>query len=227
MIDACTHAVQRGGCVLASATPENARPESVAVVVWQAELLHVSVRVSRGDGAWVSRQIAFSAADEIGDRWTAVGLTVATLLDETQPASAPKQDAAPSPLLVPPPTEVPARTRLALDLGALTGTAWQGGEWQRGLWATVSATLPRTPLFALAGFSYAWSDGPNLASAGALSSDWLGVSLGAGIEGTIGARVRLFAAPEIALQLVSAKLPAIGGTLHDREWRLRLRGGAV
>jgi hypothetical protein len=39
--------------------------------------------------------------------------------------------------------------------------------------------------------------------------------------------LRLFAAPELAIQFVTAKIPAVDAPLHDREVRLRLRGGAV
>jgi hypothetical protein len=241
MIDACSQAVRRGGCALSSASPESNRPESVALVIWQGdEALHVSIRVSRGDGEWASRQLDFSAADAVDDRWTAVGLTVATLVDETRAANAPpaaEPKPAPPASVTLPPSSSPASTepdrpsiwpRVALSLGGLAGTGWDDGEWKRGIWASAAASWPRTPVFVVLGTSYAWSDGPELAGAGELATRWYDVSLGIGLAVTVRPlRLRLFAAPEIALQIVTATLSSSGADLQDREARLRLRGGAV
>jgi hypothetical protein len=239
MIDACSQAVRReGSCALSSSSPESTRPESIALVIWQGgDSLHVSIRVSRGDGEWASRQLDFSAADAMSDRWTAVGLTVATLVDETRSDGA--QGAAPAPdasaaLPSSAPKTVDSATsaapstapRLALSAGGLVGTGWDDGGAKRGFWASAMAGWPNTPLFGIASAGYAWSDGPELAGSGALASRWLDVSLGVGLEAILRpVRLRVFAAPEIVLQFVTAKPAASDAALHDREARLRMRAG--
>ena len=246
MIDACTQAMRHGSCALSSASPESTRPESIALVIWQGgELLRVSIRVSRGNGEWASRQIEFSAADALGDRWTAVGLTVATLVDETHPADPretptkpetslanpgpPASPTAESPehsASTPSPSPSSSRFAFAFAAGGVVGTAWDDGDLQRGFWGSASARWPATPLFAIAGVRYAWSDGPALGAAGTLASRWYDVSLGVGVEAIVRPiRLRIFGAPEIALQFVSATLSESDAQLADRAFRLRARGG--
>lgn len=237
MLDACSQAVQGGDCQLSSSVPESTRPESVALVLWQdAELLHATVRVGRRDREWVSRQLAFSPGDPQADRWTTVGLTVATLIDETRaphPAAQPSPAVAARPALPQPSTLVPsaddrAAQRRAFTVGGILGNGWDHGGLQTGAWASFALGWPRLPLFGVASASYGASRGPSLGPAGALESRWASLALGAGLETWLQKLdVRLYAAPELAFQLVSASVAQASGQLDSQELELRLRAGMV
>src|SRR6185503_6492826 len=125
MVSACSDALSSGECAMAATLPESTQPEAVALVLWQGEgFLQVTVRVGRGGGQWLARALTFSERDSVSERWTTVGLTVATLVGETRaldtttpdpafqprpltPPFAPAADAAP---LAAPRTPQPAAT---------------------------------------------------------------------------------------------------------------------
>lgn len=83
MITACSQGLSAGSCALAKETPESETPEAVALVIWQGtQFLQVTVRVARHGNQWTTRKLTFTARDRLLDRWTTVGLTVATLVGE-------------------------------------------------------------------------------------------------------------------------------------------------
>ncbi|HEY5373296.1 MAG TPA: hypothetical protein VIK01_06395, partial [Polyangiaceae bacterium] len=72
MVVACTQALPQGVCALASATPEGAQPDAVALVLWQGDrFLEVSVRVGQHGSQWVARRLSFAEGDSLADRFTA------------------------------------------------------------------------------------------------------------------------------------------------------------
>lgn len=246
MVEACSSGVTQGTCALAKDTPESARPSAVALVVWQgAAYLEATVRVGRRNGEWVSRQLAFAAGDPDRDRWVTVGLTVASLLDEARaytPANPePTATASPAPPALAPSPPPPATThpqlvppqikgehrsaQLGLGAGALLGKGWDAGAPMAGGWVTLTLSLFERRFVGLVGGTLAFSAGPSLPGAGELSSRWLELEAGFGPQLTI-APFRLFAAPEIALQSVSADLGS-GEPRADSELELKLRAGAV
>jgi hypothetical protein len=230
LVDACTGAVPNGACALAGSLPESARPDAVALVLWQStDFLLATVRVGRRNGEWVTRQLAFSSADPPHDRWVAAGLTVATLLDETQPvarASAPAPAPA-LPLASPSPVVPrPARAiRYGLGAGLLLGNGWDHGSPQWGASLSLSLRPTEGHWLALASASYAVSDGPRLSRAGEVHSRWLGLELGVGLQARL-AQFRLFALPELAYQAVKADTE-VGATLNDHALQLKLRVGSI
>ena len=207
MVSACSDALAEGRCAMAQTLPESTQPEAVALVLWQGEgFLQVTVRVGRGGGQWVARALSFSERDSISERWTTVGLTVATLVGETrergaqahsdqdetnaqpglpEPARDPKASSPP-----PAKAEFPAAAQPSAlaprwqgRIGLLTGPGWDNGDWRAGGWLSVGFKLPGTPVV-LHGFgSYALSRDPTLQGE-QLSTRWLTLGAGAGVTGT-------------------------------------------
>lgn len=152
MVTACSDALAEGRCAMAQTLPESTQPEAVALVLWQGDgFLQVTVRVGRGGGQWLARALTFSERDSISERWTTVGLTVATLVGETRaldvrgPAtgqaetsaqSAPASPTGPTtsepsrPWGPPPPAapsaQSPSRPRPEARPSALAPARWQG-----------------------------------------------------------------------------------------------------
>jgi hypothetical protein len=90
MVAACSQALSAGSCVLASSLQESQQPQAVALVLWHGDdFLQCTVRVGRGGGKWVVRSLTFADKDSIEERWTTVGLTVATLVGEASEAGEP------------------------------------------------------------------------------------------------------------------------------------------
>lgn len=199
MVAACSDALTSGRCAIAQTLLESTQPEAVALVLWQGdEFLQVTVRVGRGGGQWVARALSFSEKDSLAERWTTVGLTVATLVGETRglgvamqsaPASAmppiaasadgkqadiaPVRAARPSPL---PPERVQGR------FGAVTGPGWDLGDWRMGAWLSLGLRIAGTPLVLNALGSYSLSHGPTIQRA-ELSTRWATVGVGVGLTG--------------------------------------------
>ena len=200
MVGACSDALAAGRCAMAQTLPESTQPEAVALVLWQGDaFLQVTVRVGRGGGQWVARALSFSERDSLSERWTTVGLTVATLVGETRgldaamqsgPANVPtpmaasadgKQvDVAPRPAARPP-SLPPARWQGRF--GAVTGPGWELGDWRMGTWLSLGFRISGTPLVLNALGSYALSHGPTIQDA-ELSTRWATVGLGVGLTGT-------------------------------------------
>jgi len=197
MVTACTEALAEGVCALASATPESTQPDAVALVLWQDDrFLEVTVRVGRHGSQWVARRLSFAETDPLTDRFTTVGLTVGTLVGERQP-STPTATAPALEPTVPAPTpprasKTPAATdavargfELTADLAGLAGTAWQGGDWKKGVWGAARLKLGRSPLLVQVAGSYALSNGPELTGVDSLQSHWLSVGAGFGAQTTL------------------------------------------
>ena len=239
MVEACSSGVTQGTCALAAETPESARPSAVALVVWQGTgFLEATVRVGQRNGEWVSRQLAFAAADPDRDRWVTVGLTVASLLDEARTAAPPAPVATTTPAPPPPPPPAdrtkaePPRTKpeprsiqLGVSAGALIGPGWDGGGPMTGAWTTLTLSLFERRFVGLVGGALALSSGPAVPAGGQLASRWLALEAGFGPQANI-EPFRFFVAPEVVLQSVSADLGA-GASSADRELELKLRAGAV
>jgi hypothetical protein len=162
MVTACSDALAQGRCALAQTLPESTQPEAVALVLWQGDgFLQVTVRVGRGGGQWVARALSFSERDSISERWTTVGLTVATLVGETraldarggangaqetpaQPGSgqAPSEQQPPRPVAPPSVASAPATSSApAARPSAPPASRWQGRVgavtgpgWDAGGW---------------------------------------------------------------------------------------------
>lgn len=114
LLDACTRAAAAGECVLASDAPPGGAG-AVAIVTWQTEnQAFVEVGMRRdGRPEWRSRNVAFSANDELLERWRTLGFIVGTLA-RNEIARAPEAEpAVPSqgePVPSPPPAPQPAKT---------------------------------------------------------------------------------------------------------------------
>lgn len=234
MVAGCSDAIAEGSCAMASTLPESTRPDAVALVLWQGEdYLQVTVRVGRGNGQWVQRVLTFSERDSISERFTTVGLTVATLVGETAPQPAPSEappvtapaPAAPAPASSPKPNIPAPKPRssylVQADVAFLAGPGWDTGTWQKGGYVSVGFRLPHSP-FVLHGFgSYAVSSGPDLGGT-PLESSWLTGGVGAGVAGTwhtLG--VYGAAALELAGRRVQVERASLSKS--DGEWPVRLR----
>jgi hypothetical protein len=247
MVSACSDALIEGGCAMASSLPESTQPEAVALVLWQgSDFLRVTVRVGRGRGQWVARALTFSERDSIPERWTTVGLTVATLVGETRQLDGkagegrssegllqagdghgatptlPAREAAPKREMTP--AAQPPVSQWRGRLGVLTGPGWDSGRWQVGGWLSLGFRLPSTPVVLHAAGSYALSEGPNVEGS-ALSTRWATVGVGAGLTGTLAALdVAGSAELEVAFRRVDADFR--GHRTGDQELPVRLRAMA-
>ena len=210
MVAACSDALADGRCAMAQTLPESTQPEAVALVLWQGDgFLQVTVRVGRGGGQWVARALSFSERDSLSERWTTVGLTVATLVGETRAQHTKGRDddrretpTQPGPPIHTTPTTAPAVSKPA-DVrptsaarpnappparwqgrfGAVTGPGWDSGNWRVGSWLSLGFRISGTPVVLNALASYALSNGPSVQGA-ELSTRWATVGLGAGLTGT-------------------------------------------
>lgn len=243
MVAACTEALaEEGSCALASTLPESTQPAAVALVLWQGEgFLQVTVRVGRGGGQWVARALTFSERDSISERWTTVGLTVATLVGETRALEKPESSAAPAaPALAPTaalPTQ-PAKVTVAdqpapgsppakpppswlAGVGVLVGPGWDGGGLQGGGWLAMTYRVPRLPFQVHAAASYAQSSGPRVLGH-ELKTHWMTAAFGAGVFGTWRA-LSLVGSAALELGYRRMDVDYNGRSASDQEVPLRLR----
>jgi hypothetical protein len=209
MVAACSDALADGRCAMAQTLPESTRPEAVALVLWQGDgFLQVTVRVGRGGGQWVARALTFSEKDSLSERWTTVGLTVATLVGETraldskgrddearetptQPVSPIPTARTPAPAVSKPADVGPPRAarpspppaRWHGRFGAVTGPGWDSGNWRVGSWLSLGFRISGTPVVLNTLASYALSRGPTIHDA-ELSTRWATVGVGVGLTGT-------------------------------------------
>lgn len=237
MVAACSDSIAEGSCAMAATLPESTRPDAVALVLWQGEqYLQVTVRVGRGNGQWLQRALTFSERDSIAERFTTVGLTVATLVGETMPQSEPAaaQPAsepppvvparpppadAPQPAIPPPP---PSEPRFRAQLAGLTGPSWDGAAWQKGAWVTVGVQIPHTPVVLHLFGSYALSSGPQL-NLVRLSTSSLSGGAGAGVGGTWDTlSVRGVALLEVGARRLLVERNGISAAVTEVPFRLRL-----
>jgi len=239
MVAACSEALTEGSCALASTLPESTQPAAVALVLWQGDgFLQVTVRVGRGGGQWVARALTFSERDSISERWTTVGLTVATLVGEARaletespsepaaPAPAPVVPAAPANVAVAPkpapaPPPVERAPHWLTGVGVLFGPGWDGGNWQYGGWLALTYRVPRLPLQVHAAASYAQSAGPQIAGHN-LETRWMTGAVGAGVFGTWQA-LSLAGSAELELGYRYLDVDFDGHSTSDQEVPVRLR----
>ncbi len=242
MVSACTDALSaRGRCALADSLAESVQPQAVALVLWQdPQMLQVTIRVGQGGGQWTVRSVTFSDGDSLIDRWTTVGLTVATLVvdkrgNEAEPP-APPPPPRPTPVAAKAvahgATATPAREAEAaggvstnprprvFGVGALVGPGWDRGGARVGGWVTVGFQLRRLPIVLYALGSYAAAKGPTINDV-EVSSRWLTGGAGAGLVGTWQA-LRLSGRAGVELTYRRAIVEYEGRGLSDAELPLNL-----
>jgi hypothetical protein len=251
MVGACTEALANGRCAMASTLPESTQPEAVALVLWQGDgYLQVTVRVGRGGHQWVARALTFSERDSISERWTTVGLTVATLVGESRvldtnamPGGEPAPQTRPtSPAAVATPVTPQTPQTLELDpspvaangggpasswlasLGALTGPGWDGGGFQRGGWLSATFRVPRLSFQVQATGSYAVSHGPTVQHE-ELATRWMTAAIGAGVFG-YWPTLALSASAELELAYRHVKVDFNGRSVSDQDVPVRARAFA-
>jgi len=159
LVSSCSRAARDAECVLAKNASEDQRPDAVAIVSLQAEdKLRVEVGVRDGErDSWRSKEFAFLAADELLDRWRAVGFAIGTLAEREPPAP----DARPAAVEPPAPSRAqpapPAvldrpkalaqpRTGVFLGAGALFGPGLDAGPWRLGSALSLAIAPPHFPL---------------------------------------------------------------------------------
>lgn len=187
LVRACTAAVREGDCAVDRDRPEMQRT-AVAVVRWSAHEHDVRIEFSteNDEGSrTLSRSLSFTDADERRERWRTVGLTIATLAGEAEPATGDKARSAPTEL--PParskhaqPNQAPRSLdapKLWLDAGGLVGTALDTASPRYGVWADVGARLGASPFVGVAGIDYSFARGEPF-----LSVQWLSLAAGLGAQ---------------------------------------------
>jgi hypothetical protein len=231
MVAACSDAIAEGSCAMAATLAESTRPDAVALVLWQGEeYLQVTVRVGRGNGQWLQRALTFSERDSISERFTTVGLTVATLVGETMPQQEPAPAPA-APSLVPPPppppkpavqSAAPADPLFRAQIAGLAGPSWDGAVWQKGGWVSVGLQLPHSPFVFHAFGSYALSSGPVLDKV-RLSTSSLTGGAGAGVAGTWETlSLRGMALIELGVRRLHVERNSLSVTETELPFRLRV-----
>lgn len=166
LVSSCTRAARDAECVLAKNAGDDQRPSAVAIVSLQGEdKLRVEVGVRDGDrDSWRTKEFAFLAADELLDRWRAVGFAIGTLAERDLPPT--PNEPAPAPMRAEPPppppavverSERPRRTAepvtgVFVGAAALFGPGLDAGPWRVGSVLSVAIAPPRFPLlFSLGG----------------------------------------------------------------------------
>jgi hypothetical protein len=233
MVAACSGAIAEGSCAMAATLLESTRPDAVALVLWQGqEYLQVTVRVGRGNGQWLQRALTFSERDSISERFTTVGLTVATLVGETMPQQEPiPAPPVPAPRsLLPPPappkpvvqSSMPAEPLFRAQIAGLIGPSWDTADWQKGGWVSVGFQIPHSPFVFHAFGSYALSSGPVVTSV-RLSTSSLTGGVGAGVGGTWEAlSLRGVALLELGARRLQVERASHAATDTELPFRVRL-----
>ena len=191
MLAAC-EATVKGGCALADPNAPN-DDAAVAVVTWEDEdHRHARIEVglrkrSERPAHWLTRTLSLTDNDAVSERWRAVGLVIATLVDEEiraaaappppnpSPSPSPKPSPSPSPKPSPPPPPSP-RLRAWIDLTALGAPALDSGSFFAGGMLRGAWYPARAPIFVTLGFAYATTP---VDSTG-LRVDSIAATLGAG-----------------------------------------------
>jgi hypothetical protein len=97
VLEACNAAIVAGSCQVDAAGSEP--PEALAIVRWsgpEQRRVRIEVGLREADhSAWSVREIAFAPGDPVRERWRSVGLVVATLVGELDPAPEPQQGTRP------------------------------------------------------------------------------------------------------------------------------------
>jgi hypothetical protein len=243
MVDACTHAIFVGRCVLVWETSDADQEQApaVAIVSW-GDGAHRTARVEVGlrpaeRSRWLVRAIDFRPEDAPQERWRAVGLVIATLVGDAlhaepappaPPPAPPLPPPAPPPVPTPPPATSPSpieHDRAWLDAEALLGPGLDGGEARRGGALRVAWAPLRAPVFATLAASYAGA--PRDAHGVAVS--WTTLAAGVGpIASLLRDAVRVDARLEVVAQRLDAAVvaPGSGATDDGSRWLPGARIGA-
>lgn len=185
LLRACSAGLERARCVSALSVGEEA-PRGVAVVSWtSAEHVSIEVGLARDEQPlWVSRELDFLAADPEGERWRAVGFTIALLADdprfwpESERLDAPAAPAPVAPIdTAPVEASAPAEGGGAwlAELRGLGGSGVVSGPLRWGAELRLSAPLA-SAFFATASLNYA------VARDASLDVRWVDASVGAGFH---------------------------------------------
>lgn len=192
LVSSCTRAAREAECVLTKNASDE-QPAAVAIVSQQGEdRLRVEVGVRQGDhDSWHSKDFAFLAADELTDRWRAVGFAIGTLAESTvspslpappekQPAppSFPTSSATPAPPAPKPKPKPPPSPQLFVGAAALFGPGLDQGPWRVGSALYADLGWPHVPVF----FTFGGSAATRVTSdRTGTAARWIDVSTGAGV----------------------------------------------
>jgi hypothetical protein len=193
LVAACTRAARGAECVLAKDASEE-QPAAVAIVSLQAEdKMRVEVGVHQGDhDSWRTKDFSFLAADELLDRWRAIGFAIGTLAESEPPPEVPAEPpVAPVPVAPKPveplwsrpishkPKPAPsARVPVSIGAAAIFGPGLDRGPWRLGSELYLDLGLPGVPLFLTLGGSAATRITADVSNS---TARWFDVSLGAGV----------------------------------------------
>jgi hypothetical protein len=88
LITACTQGLREGACVLAGDAAGHQPYAVVAEVHWEDETFRIAeIRLGRphlGEREWSYGKVAFDEDDDLSDRWTTAGFTIATLAGDLE-----------------------------------------------------------------------------------------------------------------------------------------------
>lgn len=186
LLRACSTGLERARCMSARGLGSE-KPRGIALVSWVGtERVSIEVGLASGDAPlWVSRELAFDAADPERERWRAIGLTIALLADDPRfwapaPPPEPAVDASATPptvLAVTVPVDRAARAGrgVVAELRGLTGAGVVSGPLRWG--AELRLSVPLSSLFFVTGsVDYA------LANDTSLDVRWFDAALGVGLS---------------------------------------------
>ncbi len=192
LVSSCTRAARGADCVLAKNAPEET-PAAVAIVSLQSDdKMRVEVGVREGDhDTWHTKEFSFLAADDVADRWRAVGFAIGTLAENepppaepAPPAPAPPVEVAPpvpAPLPAPPPRpplKPPPGPLVFVSALGLFGPGLDRGSWRIGSELGVALAPARLPMY----FTFAGSAATRFTrDEYGVTARWFDVSLGVGI----------------------------------------------
>ncbi len=201
LVSACTRAARDAECVLAKDAGE-AQPAAVAIVSQQAEdELRVEVGVRQGEhDSWRTKDFSFLSADQVVDRWRAVGFAIGTLAESNAPPAEPlppaeKRGAPPrAPIMRQPAPPLAQNSthktrsgpQLFVGAAAILGPGLDTGPWRLGSLVYAVLAPQRGPVF----FSLGGSAATRLKhDARGAAARWFDLSGGVGVQ-LVGALAR-------------------------------------
>jgi hypothetical protein len=251
LIEACTKALARGRCALATASEAGDASQATAIVGWEGTdhgRVRIQVGVHRdGQPRWISRELTFRAQDAEVERWRAAGLVVATLAgaaregevsEETPAADA--RDAQRRATQEPPPpaprdhilsrrgrlepAAPQSRSTIVIDAAVASGPALDDGTWRVGPSGRLGYALARLPFAAWVGAR--WGARPRDDSG--VSATWTGLTVGVGPWISLASDRVVFAGRvELLGELVSASVvePETEAVDEGERWMPGARAG--
>jgi hypothetical protein len=221
LITACTQGLREGACVLAGEATGHQPSAVVAEVRWEDETCRVAeIRLGRpnlGEREWSSGKVAFDEDDDLADRWTTAGFTIATLAGDLETRAERRAVLAEAPRPLPSPQSPPSprsphdgerfpsvrrpdtTTHLRLSAGYAVGQAMHDQPMRSGPWLSVTYAPFEIPVGARMRGAVTWVDG------GAASVRW--ATVGAGLEARLPAdrsHPGLILAADVGPSLVTA-----------------------